>query len=58
LAAAERPQEQEKQDGPFQHAAPVRPQNIFTSAQGALPRTQRKRDCMRPGHEFKYIVKR
>jgi hypothetical protein len=32
LAAAERPQEQEKQDGPLQDAAPVRPQNIFTPA--------------------------
>src|ERR1700687_4735786 len=32
LAAAERPQEQEKQDGPLQDAAPVRPQNILTSA--------------------------
>jgi hypothetical protein len=32
LAAAERPHEQGKQDGPLQDAAPVRPQNIFTSA--------------------------
>jgi len=32
LAAAERPQEQEKQDGPLQDASPVRPQNILTSA--------------------------
>jgi hypothetical protein len=32
LAAAERPQEQEKQDGPLQYAAPVRAQNIFTAA--------------------------
>jgi hypothetical protein len=31
LAAAERPQEQEKQDGPLQYAAPVRAQNIFTA---------------------------
>jgi hypothetical protein len=35
LAAAERPQEQEKQHGPLQHAAPVRTQNIFTPAKWA-----------------------
>jgi hypothetical protein len=56
LAAAERPQEQEKQDGPLQHAAPVRPQYIFASAQGTLPRTHPQRDCMRSGHKLKYIV--
>jgi hypothetical protein len=32
LAAAERPQEQEKQYGPLQDAAAVRPQNILASA--------------------------
>jgi hypothetical protein len=36
-AAAKRPEEQEKQDGPLQNAAPVRAQNIFTSAKGASP---------------------
>jgi hypothetical protein len=36
LAATERPEEQEKQDGPFQNAAPMRAQNIFTSAKRAL----------------------
>jgi hypothetical protein len=58
LAAAERPQEQEEQDGPLQEAAPVRPQNILTSAQGALPRPYPKRNGVRPGHKFGYIVTR
>jgi hypothetical protein len=58
LAAAERPQKQEKQDGPFQDAAPVRPQNIFTSTERALPSSNPKRDCMRSGHFLQYIVNR
>jgi len=58
LAAAERPQEQEKQDGPLQEAAPVRPQNILTSAERAPPSSNQKRDCVRSGHVFQYIVNR
>jgi hypothetical protein len=58
LAAAERPQEQEEQDGPLQDAAPVRAKDIFASAKRAAPRAQTKRDCMRSGHKSRYIVKR
>jgi len=42
LAAAERAQEQEEQYGPFQDAAAVRAQNIFTSAKRALTRAHPK----------------
>ena len=56
LAAAERAQEQEEQDGPLQYAAAVRAQNIFTSAKRASPTAQPKRDCVCPGHNFKYLV--
>jgi hypothetical protein len=58
LAAAERPQEQQKKDGPLQHAVPVRAQNVLASAQGTSPRAEPKRDGVRSGHRFKYIVKR
>jgi len=37
LATTKQHQEQEKQDGPLQNAAPVRAQNIFTSAKVTSP---------------------
>jgi len=52
LAAAERPQEQEEQDAPFQEASPVRPQNIVAPAERAPPGSNPKRDCMRSGHKY------
>jgi hypothetical protein len=42
LAAAERPQEQEEDDGPLQNAAQVRAQDIFASAKRAAPRAKAK----------------
>jgi len=58
FAAAERPQEQERQDGPFQHAMPVRADDILVPAQRALARAHPKRNCVRFDHEYQYIAVR
>jgi hypothetical protein len=58
LAAAERPHQQKKHDGPLDEPAPVRTQNVPAAAERALPRTDPEGNRVRPGHKLKYIVRR
>jgi hypothetical protein len=58
FAAAERPQQEKRQDGPFQHAVPVRTRHILAPAQRALARACAKRYGVRLDHPIQYIVTR
>ena len=52
FTAAKGPQEQEKQDCPLRRAMAARTRDILAPAQGALPRTYPKRNCVRSGHKL------